>query len=97
MGELDPAGVEPERGVPRAAVEADIVLLPKQSQVLPTFESASFSCSVKGLKIDTGGNLEITLVVPPAHKYSAISLSDAAGLMIEVAARRLRRGGQILG
>ncbi len=96
MGEVGATSVEPEHGGPDGPV-GDIVLLPKQVQVVPTFDQTMFKCSVKGAKIDIGGCLEITLTVPPDQKYAAISLTDAAGLMIEVAARRLRRGGQIHG
>ncbi len=58
---------------------------------IPRFEDATFLCSVKGARITPGGDLDITLAVPPSQKYSAMPLTDAVGIQVLVRAQRKRR------
>lgn len=51
-------------------------------QEAPKFDEAEFEAYVVRATIKPGGDLEITVGVPPKHKWSAFKLSDAAGLML---------------
>lgn len=58
---------------------------------IPSFDTATFMCSVKGARITPGGDLDITLAVPPSQKYSAMPLTDAVGIQVLIRAERKRR------
>jgi hypothetical protein len=60
-------------------------------QALPEFNGASFMCSIKGGRITMGGDMEITLVIPPNEKYRALPLTDAVGMTVQINAQRKRR------
>lgn len=95
MGAVGASGAESEYGVSDGGV-ADIVMMPPRTTALPSFETTVFKCSVHSAKLDVGGNMLLTLQIAPDQKYNAMPLTDAAGIMVEIGARRLRRGGWIL-
>lgn len=58
-------------------------------QSAPVFEGeVTFGGYVQRAVIKPGGDLEVTIAVPPKDKYQAFSLSDAAGLMLQFTVRR---------
>jgi hypothetical protein len=71
--------------------ERDALVGGLAQQAVPRFEEADFLAAVKGARIATGGELEITLTVPLSEKYRAITLTDAVGIMVRFHAERKRR------
>lgn len=51
-------------------------------QAIPHFSHAHFQAYVIRTVSKPGGDLEITIGVPPVDKWEAFKLSDAAGLML---------------
>lgn len=82
VGLANPSVVE---GVRARLIEAQSL------NAIPRFEDATFLCSVKGARITPGGDLDITLAVPPSQKYSAMPLTDAVGIQVLIRAQRKRR------
>jgi hypothetical protein len=63
-------------------------------QMRPDFDECAFDGYVMDLKIRPGGDLEIRIGVPKSHKWDALQLSDAAGIMVSFAAHRRWKGGK---
>lgn len=52
-------------------------------QRVTQFEACAFQGYVTRATIKPGGDLEITIGVPPEYKWEAFRLSDASGLMVQ--------------
>lgn len=61
----------------------------------PEFTGCQFIGTVKSCRVSQTGDLDITISVPPAEKYRAITLSDAMGLDVVFGAVP-KRGGYTL-
>lgn len=55
------------------------------------FEETAFEAFVKNARVLMDGELELTFVVPLAHKYLALPVTDVPGMALEVYVRRRRR------
>jgi len=60
------------------------------------FSEATFMATVKGARIQPGGDMDVTLSVPQADKYRAFPVTDAVGIMVVVRVSRKKRGEKSL-
>lgn len=60
--------------------------------VRQTFESAHFTGTVKEIKFNVAGDLEVRIIIPHEERSEGIKLADGYGLDIEFVGNRKRYG-----
>jgi hypothetical protein len=57
--------------------------------VASTFEKASFQAEFRGAKVNNIGGVDMLIRIPPQDKWQALSLADAAEMMVQMDVRRV--------